>query len=759
MQDTRLILYLILVVAAYGAVLLAREDWRWHLARIIQFGLAAAVCLTFILSRNTGARAAAVSLAAFALFVVIPIWLPRRVWRLILSGDRKRARRLHSWMPLLCWGQASRGTGLMLEAATHLSAGDAESAQRAFDSLLDRRGPNVRRRLMSRQLSLYLAMRQWRAAIELFEDRLSAPGIATATMLYEIVRAYGEVGQLHEAVWCLKAAETCTPAAPITRLHRIMAFTEFYAFGGCLPQLRGFFGHHKKQFRLLPPPFQAYWLGICHKAKGDARAALAAFEQAFALAGPRDSMWRDAVRGRAASLPLAHAEQQPEAAPLSEELLAEIESLRPLEPRRGQALPLFGGLGRVTALLIGLNVLILLIVEMMGSTSDPRDLVRFGANVPALVKEGEYWRLVSSMFLHVGFVHLLFNSYGCYLLGTFLERISGSARMFIIYMLSGLAGSIASSLAGKHAASAGASGAIFGLLGASIVVLAWHNERRPIHAARRFDLPRRLRRLYVVNFIILAILNLLLGLAEPQIDNWAHGGGFAAGILVTMLLVAVSSRPSRTEERPGQRRAQAIALSVAAAVLMGVVFYAGYMAAANVLRDGPPPRPRQLETRDLPDLCVRLDVPPSWREIREEEHVFLVDPRFNASLAIARVSSGEARPAGGKEQYRAPSGATGAESSAPPGEQKAVWQRLILGDRIFNHSVSSRTSRGRRLVVAEYQTLAGDYVYVLVGECDEQNRAAYMALFRRIVASLQVIPPTPRREERTREPAPRAASP
>ena len=105
-------------------------------------------------------------------------------------------------------------------------------------------------------------------------------------------------------------------------------------------------------------------------------------------------------------------------------------------------------------------------MEMFGSSRNPYLLILFGAKYNPLILEGEWWRLITPMFLHIGLIHLVMNSFALYYLGTAVERIYGRYRFLFIYLFAGFAGTLASFLFSPDSISAGASGGIFGLFGA-----------------------------------------------------------------------------------------------------------------------------------------------------------------------------------------------------------------------------------------------------------------------------------------------------
>ena len=168
----------------------------------------------------------------------------------------------------------------------------------------------------------------------------------------------------------------------------------------------------------------------------------------------------------------------------------------------------------ITYGLIVINILAYIITVLTGSVND-------FVNYAPVVREGEYYRLITSMFLHGNILHLAFNMYALYILGSQLEGVLGKVKYFIIYMVAGLSGSILSMMFnGASAGSLGASGAIFGLMGA-LVYFGWHYRVYLGNVVKQQIIP-------------LIILNLLIGFSVSGIDNFAHIGGLIGGALATM---------------------------------------------------------------------------------------------------------------------------------------------------------------------------------------------------------------------------------
>lgn len=193
-------------------------------------------------------------------------------------------------------------------------------------------------------------------------------------------------------------------------------------------------------------------------------------------------------------------------------------------------LALIVGIWLVPALLDAVGLGQAITGRLLGMASDPdiglTTLLRvlFFKENRAIYEDGEYYRLISAMFLHGGIAHIAFNAFALYSLGPECERLFGTARFLAIYFVSGLAGSLAS-YALNAAPSLGASGAIFGLIGA--LSAFYYVLRKELGQFSQAQLG---------NMAGIVLINLLIGFTAPGIDNWAHMGGLLGGALVGFLL-------------------------------------------------------------------------------------------------------------------------------------------------------------------------------------------------------------------------------
>lgn len=177
--------------------------------------------------------------------------------------------------------------------------------------------------------------------------------------------------------------------------------------------------------------------------------------------------------------------------------------------------------------LIVINTAVFLILSVFGQTEDAYFMLQHGAMYESLVIDmHQYYRIVTSIFLHFGIQHLLNNMVMLGALGWNLEREIGKVRFLIIYFISGIAGNILSMylniIHDVQVVSAGASGAIFGLMGALVYVVIANRGR--------------LGRLSGRGMLILVFLSLYFGLTSSGVDNWAHIGGLISGFILAVIL-------------------------------------------------------------------------------------------------------------------------------------------------------------------------------------------------------------------------------
>jgi membrane associated rhomboid family serine protease len=210
-----------------------------------------------------------------------------------------------------------------------------------------------------------------------------------------------------------------------------------------------------------------------------------------------------------------------------------------------------------TYALIAINVIVFLVevVKGPGGIFDvtPNSLVTNGGLAGPPVADGDYWRIITSGFLHVGLIHIAFNMYILYIAGGLLERSIGSLRFVALYFLSLIAGSFIALLIDPNVLTVGASGAIFGLMAAAVIIGLGRG---------REDIARQ--------FGILVALNLFLSFSISGISIGAHIGGLIGGAIASLFVIYIE-----------RRRGPALPLEIPVLTVIAACFAVAAVIAAN----------------------------------------------------------------------------------------------------------------------------------------------------------------------------------
>jgi membrane associated rhomboid family serine protease len=194
-----------------------------------------------------------------------------------------------------------------------------------------------------------------------------------------------------------------------------------------------------------------------------------------------------------------------------------------------------------TTLLVGINVAVLIGMIATGGLDGifgGRNLIRWGANVGPLTMSGDYWRLITAGFVHGSFPHILFNMWALWSLGQLSEKLFGSWITFGVYLLTGVGGAMLSIFWNPNQFEVGASGAIFGLAGATLSGIKFGNV----------SLSSWQKRSVTSSLVFFAGFNLYLGFALPGIDNVCHIGGFISGLIFGVPLATAAASGKKLYE-------------------------------------------------------------------------------------------------------------------------------------------------------------------------------------------------------------------
>ena len=282
-----------------------------------------------------------------------------------------------------------------------------------------------------------------------------------------------------------------------------------------------------------------------------------------------------------------------------------------------------------TYIFFALNILVFLLMALAGGSTNEATLMAFGVKSNAEIAKGQWWRFVTPIFIHIGLLHLFFNSYALWIVGPQVEKLYGGGRFVILYVLTGVAGVYGSYAYHPNTISAGASGAIFGLFG---VLLAFGIRYRD-------SLPPFVKRAVGTGVLPVIVINLIIGFTIPQIDNSAHIAGLLAG---AALAAVIPFQKPRDEANAGFRSIQIALLAMIAVCFYEVgVHYDGprlsvrnlargllqigtttsstgdFIEAINAAQKTFEDSTRQIETGRLPDLSLtRAEISKSIDRLR-----------------------------------------------------------------------------------------------------------------------------------------------
>ena len=212
----------------------------------------------------------------------------------------------------------------------------------------------------------------------------------------------------------------------------------------------------------------------------------------------------------------------------------------------------------VTNAILAVTILVFLLETFSGGSTNNSVLVFYGARLNPLILYGQWWRLMTPVFVHIGLMHILVNGFSLYYLGQMTEQLFGHWRFFLLYFISGFAGNVASFAFSPNTLAAGASTAIFGLLGACLMLGDSFKENPVIRQLAR-------------QFLLLVGLNLLFNLISSGIDIFGHIGGLLGGFLAAGMLGA----PALGRMGTPRRIASAVTLPFGLGALLFLGFNAG----------------------------------------------------------------------------------------------------------------------------------------------------------------------------------------
>jgi rhomboid protease GluP len=516
-----------------------RRRNRFSMGRAMYAGITLALTLAIYFFRPD--LGGLVGLGLFVLLIILPGWGMEWMWQAARAGRFTLVRLLRFWLqimhPFLEWGDIA----YQIQVEEYTCTGQLIQAQQLLQQQASGHTPAG----VFAATRLYQLNGDWPGANQWLDSNID-PDLYTQH--HELVclklRALGEVGALNEMV------------AFFTQ-HRQIYQQEPEGLGRALLMIMAFSGRPDTVTLLLEhnipglstPAVKALWQATAHMAAGDKATGRSIL---YDLPEINDVILQQSIQHRLQrGVSATAADLNPETKEKVNRL-AERLSARPVPSSAAFPSPAASTAASrpvVTYLLIALNVLIFLVELSLGGSENALTLYFLGALNPQAVLNGEWWRLLTSMFLHAGLIHIMLNMYILYQVGRFMEFALGPLRYSVLYLLSGLgAGLLLVVLAilgiePMDLLAVGASGAIMGLIGAETAF--W------IKVYRQTGAPIAQKRLRSLAFFF--IIQTVFDLSTPQVSFPAHFGGLITGFLLGAFLQTGRALPwtSPPANRPG----------------------------------------------------------------------------------------------------------------------------------------------------------------------------------------------------------------
>ena len=186
------------------------------------------------------------------------------------------------------------------------------------------------------------------------------------------------------------------------------------------------------------------------------------------------------------------------------------------------------GESKVTRALIIINILVFVIMTITGGSENTANLVRFGAIVKPYIAAGQWWRLLTASFIHIGLMHILFNMYFLYQLGPTFEMLYGSKNFLIIYLISGVLGNLVSFAFGSPGTvSAGASTSLYGMFGLALGIMLNYKNDAVLSS-------------FGASFLSVIAINVIYSFISPNVGILGHLGGLVSGLILSGIFPVIN---------------------------------------------------------------------------------------------------------------------------------------------------------------------------------------------------------------------------
>lgn len=520
-------LYPLVFMSLFALVFYLRLGIRWTWGLCWQAVLILTVALLGFALHKYTSICAWLGWGLFSLFVIFPRTMLNRLERNLALLNPKAAILEANRLRYFLWGPPGRFWLDMCQVTAYFLNGDNQSAESLIENW--RKFPlprSTRYGLVGYLLSGKIILRDWQGIIlEYNYVKNHSSGQIRQSLANAACRAYLELGLINDAIDCLKLADI--PAARLTKEALYMSFVPFFSLSGAESELLSCFDSLRQIPNALPEYARLYWLGRCQAAQGKYEESRQTFLKAIDSTPQTIPIWNERINYQLKKttdttqpITLANWSNQIACArSILRHALTVGEVIAPSTPRWATIF--------LVAFIIGSYALSHLysIFPSPGTLLISLNCFRFGVLDTQMVMSGQYWRLLSYLFLHSHISHVVLNIVGLWWFGKLAENLYGTMRFLFIYFSTGILSGLAHIFLSPGLMAVGASGAVMGIFGATCAGIF-----------RAKVVPPSLRKTEVSYLLGLALAQIVLDQVVPNVAVFAHLGGLIAGLMLGLII-------------------------------------------------------------------------------------------------------------------------------------------------------------------------------------------------------------------------------
>jgi rhomboid protease GluP len=721
-------MYLLMANVGYMMFSLFQKGFKNYSGYISQLFFLLCLMIVMIARDVSGGMAISVSLGGIGLLVLLPMYLQRQIDVLMAENRFAEIEPYARWKAHIAWTDLNHHLHELAVLAEKFGENIAQ-LELEMRSMLHRGEPfdGVTRVFLG---LIHFNNRNFSGLI----DDLRLPEQDFSQQSFEellyLVRAYLETTRYDEAVAAQlaleKAMHTGDDYSPEKRANLVISRMIFFAFLGWNKEFDDLIESGEEGIDSLPVSLKDFWWGVCRFNSGDYEAGankMAGIISAADKDGDENSeAWLPFMRKRYFSLVENRDFFDRKVLSHLRELYAQNSEIFELvihEDIRQREI-LVEAPANASSILSWLVMIVSVILIVTRNIEDIVTLIDLGANSSYLVKQGEYFRLFTYQFIHIGWTHLLMNLVALKFFGPPIERILGWPLYLAAFFLSGIAGGLAAVYTGQPL-SAGASAAVLGLLSIAIVFEVFRVKGSEALA----------RRNNFSTLLFILVINLIIGAVEKGVDNSAHLGGLLGGAILAVLMLPLL-KSSALKKLAGY---------AAVAVLVGIAGFSGWQMSDLAGKGFYPRSLREFAEVSNASATFSLQLPVGWQ----------IDPEENKALSLDVVGPFRERVSVLVGLNREPIEKVLNEYVAQRTQEIEITDEITLksrrGPELLNQ-LGSDTYRVRWLIgagggplsVVDYLVFKDDVLFLIRFFIGTEADTAYENLMEKAVASFRLLP-------------------